>query len=72
MSSYTTSDTTTHYAVLGVSPDATMDEIKKAYKVKALELHPDKNRDDPVTADEAMKAVIMTMNWLAFWYIVKC
>jgi curved DNA-binding protein CbpA len=57
MSSFTISALTDYYAVLGISPDATLDEIKKAYKVKARETHSDKNRDDVAGADEAMKAV---------------
>lgn len=36
-----------HYAVLGVSPQATESEIKKAYRNKAREYHPDQNPDDP-------------------------
>ncbi|KAL1124313.1 hypothetical protein AAG570_002081, partial [Ranatra chinensis] len=35
------------YQILGVKKDATLNQIKKAYRRLAKELHPDKNKDDP-------------------------
>ena len=35
------------YDLLGVKPDCNERELKKAFMLKARELHPDKNRDDP-------------------------
>ena len=35
----------THYAMLGVAPDADMPSIKKAYRARAFVLHPDKTKE---------------------------
>jgi len=44
------------YAVLGVSKDATAEELKKAHRKLVREYHPDRNPDDP-SAEERFKEV---------------
>lgn len=49
---------TKYYTVLGVPPDATADQIKKAYYRAALRYHPDKNIEgDRATAEQKFKQV---------------
>ncbi|KAI0893223.1 DnaJ-domain-containing protein [Annulohypoxylon nitens] len=48
---------TDYYELLGVDHQATDDEIKKAYRKKALELHPDRNYGDVENATQKFAEV---------------
>ena len=45
------------YEILGVSRDASEEEIKKAYKRLSRKYHPDANLDNPKAAEEKFKQI---------------
>ncbi|KAI0776912.1 DnaJ-domain-containing protein [Trametes elegans] len=55
---------TGYYDLLGISVDATTDDIKRAYRRLAIKHHPDKNRDDP-HAEERFKEIAIAYQTLS-------
>lgn len=46
-----------YYQILGISQDATQDEIKKSFRNLALKYHPDKNRNSEESNQKFMKII---------------
>ncbi|NQT23237.1 MAG: DnaJ domain-containing protein, partial [Candidatus Omnitrophica bacterium] len=46
-----------YYKTLGISENATDEEIKKVYRKLAMQYHPDKNQDRRKEAEERFKAL---------------
>jgi DnaJ-class molecular chaperone len=44
-----------YYTILGITPDASSEEIKKAYKALAFKYHPDRNLENREVAEEKFK-----------------
>jgi DnaJ family protein A protein 2 len=53
MNSYNSNET--YYSLLGINNNASFDEIKRVYRKLSLELHPDRNKNDPEKLEKYKK-----------------
>lgn len=53
------------YKILGVSPEATKEEVQKAFRKKAAECHPDKggSHEDMIRVNAAWEAIQRLKGW---------
>ena len=43
------------YELLAVNPEASLDEVKRSYRAKAKEVHPDLHQGDPHRAEDMVR-----------------
>ena len=55
------------YVILGIDKSSDQDQIKKAYRKKALRLHPDKNHDNPDKAKLEAEFKELNRVSIRFW-----
>jgi hypothetical protein len=65
-----TASTADYYGILGLTSDATLADVKKAYRKLARQHHPDRNDADPGAIDRFRRLLIQTtpVTHLRGWY----